>query len=94
MPQDRGRRSKRQVRDDSKRLPRQLDASGVLAHDVDVLPPAAQTRGQAHIQLDGKHTPRNASELGGQPAAAGTEVEHKVVAAEPRIANELRGERA
>ena len=92
VPQDRGRGGKRQVRDDSKRLAGKLDGRGVGVDHFDVLP-AAQARRQAAIQLDGDHAPSHPRELGGQPAGAGSEIEHKVVAAQPGVANELRGER-
>jgi hypothetical protein len=94
MSQDRRRPVERQVRDDAERLPRELDRSGVCAHDLDVLPAVPQPRSQAPVQLDRDDPPRGGRQRLGQPAGAGPEVEYEIVAADPGVANELRSERA
>ena len=93
MPQDRRRPVKREVRDDAERIGWKLDLSRVRADEIDVLPAIAQARGQAPVQLDRDDSSRDARELPRQPPGAGAEVENEVVAADPGVANELRGKR-
>jgi hypothetical protein len=50
-------------------------------------------RNPARVELDRKHAPCGRRELGGQPAAAGTEIEDELVRMDAGVADEIRSER-
>src|SRR5581483_743385 len=80
----------RQVRDDAKRRARQRDARGVALDDAHVRPAAAETRGEARIELDRDDRSRDAAELSRQAPAARAEVDDELVVTNARVADDLR----
>jgi hypothetical protein len=83
----------RKIRDDPERLRRELHVYSVCLDDIDVRPPSAKPRGPCRIKLNRNNATNGPRQLGSQPAAPGTEIEHKIIRTNTRVSDELRRER-
>jgi hypothetical protein len=88
------RATKRQIRDDTKRLGRQLPFRGVAFDHLDVRPTAAQPSRQTRIEFHRDDAASNPGKLGGQPARARPQIDHQIARANTGITNQLRRQTA